>query len=341
VRRGRAVAVAALLVLVAACARPPVSNGPSPGTQTSPVAGVATEPTTTPTGEATSATTSTPGHVPLLQITSAVFHAGESGIAYAPVALAATGGVPPLSWSISAGSLPGGLSASTGGSVSGTPTAAGNFAFTVRVDDTAGHSATVNRSIAIAAYLSITALCNSPQCNVEQGCVTVCGTFGRFAGGLGAFRYSSTALPPGMALNGLSLTGPFPPEPVGALPIPWRFQVTMTDSLGASATVSAVFHVFAHVTLTGVPCSGVIGVAFTCSMRISGGSKPVSAALYKYALPPGATISVDPVKMMVVISVPAQKTSGQYTPTLTVTDSSPCAPGANCTSAPAVETIRV
>ena len=49
---------------------------------------------------------------------------------------------------------------------------------TVRVDDAAGHSATVNRSIAVGHPLAIAGVCTSATpCAVEQGCITVCGMF--------------------------------------------------------------------------------------------------------------------------------------------------------------------
>ena len=52
--------------------------------------------------------------------------------------LTATGGSPPYTWSPSSPpGIPGGLSISSSGVVSGTPTTAGTFTFTVTVTDTA------------------------------------------------------------------------------------------------------------------------------------------------------------------------------------------------------------
>lgn len=44
-------------------------------------------------------------------------------------------GDPPLTWTVIAGSLPTGLNLSTGGLLSGTPTASGTFNYTVQVED--------------------------------------------------------------------------------------------------------------------------------------------------------------------------------------------------------------
>jgi hypothetical protein len=56
--------------------------------------------------------------------------------------LAATGGTQPYSWNVSAGALPTGLTLSTAGAISGTPTTAGAFDFTARVLDSASQSDT-------------------------------------------------------------------------------------------------------------------------------------------------------------------------------------------------------
>lgn len=348
--------VVALLVTMSACTRPADANGPSPSATTSPVAQVSTEPSSTPSAEASAIATSTPVQVALLRITSAVFHPGEVGIGYAPVTLAAVGGLAPLTWSISVGALPGGLTVS-GESVSGTPTAAGTYGFTVRVDDTAGHSATVNRSIAISPYLALTGSCNSPQCNVEVGCITVCGNYAALSGGVGPFRFAfanGTSAPPGMTLNGLGLNGPFPPEPVGALPIPWSFQVLVTDSLGANATVAAVFHVVNHLSflVSSAACTPTL-TPYTCTtsqLQYTGGVpgtapgwkviQVLNAAGAPEPAPKGFTITFK--APSVIVAVPSQGVNYYGVMTLVLTDPSLCAPSTACPSTgTATITIRV
>ncbi len=56
--------------------------------------------------------------------------------------MTASGGTPPYSWALSAGSLPAGLSLTASGILSGAPTVAGAFGFTVRVTDSLSASAT-------------------------------------------------------------------------------------------------------------------------------------------------------------------------------------------------------
>jgi hypothetical protein len=74
---------------------------------------------------------------------------GTLNVAYSKT-LAATGGKSPYAWSIASGSLPPGLTLNpANGSIAGTPTSKGTFAFTARVTDTNGKSATKALSIKI------------------------------------------------------------------------------------------------------------------------------------------------------------------------------------------------
>lgn len=58
---------------------------------------------------------------------------------------AATGGIPPYVWSVATGStLPTGLTLSSGGVLSGTPTTAGSYSFSITVTDGIMDTATIN-----------------------------------------------------------------------------------------------------------------------------------------------------------------------------------------------------
>jgi len=70
-------------------------------------------------------------------VTACPLPPGQKGQPYSPVTLQATGGTPSYTWSKASGSLPTGLSLSTGGVISGTPTVTGTFSFTIKVTDSA------------------------------------------------------------------------------------------------------------------------------------------------------------------------------------------------------------
>jgi MBG domain (YGX type) len=59
----------------------------------------------------------------------------QYGSAYASQTLNVIGGIPPYTFAVTAGSLPPGMSLSTSGTISGTPTAAGSYSFTVNATD--------------------------------------------------------------------------------------------------------------------------------------------------------------------------------------------------------------
>ena len=74
---------------------------------------------------------------------------GTPGAPYTDT-LVAFNGTPPYTWTISAGSLPDGLSLSNAGIISGTPTTTGTSNFTARVTDNATTSVTMNLAITIS-----------------------------------------------------------------------------------------------------------------------------------------------------------------------------------------------
>jgi large repetitive protein len=250
----RAIVVAAILVLLVGCIRPQGAKGlqtiePSP----SPVA----------------------VHAPLT-IANPVFHSGEVGVTYTPVTLSATGGLPPYTWTV-VGALPVGLTLSSDGIVSGTPTQNGFFAFSVQVldfgnNDTAGVPATI--PIVPRLTASLVSGC-ATECTVELGCVTVCGNFGQVSGGAAPLTYTLTSgpLPAGTTLNGLSLNGTFK-----GLPGRLQFTVQVTDGFGATALITARYNLLPHISLSGGTCSQ-IGFQCTVQLAYSGGTPGISPAV--------------------------------------------------------------
>lgn len=68
---------------------------------------------------------------------------------YPSTTLGATGGKPSYTWTKTNGSLPPGLSLSTNGTISGTPTQAGTYSFTVRVTDSGSPARTIDKTLSI------------------------------------------------------------------------------------------------------------------------------------------------------------------------------------------------
>jgi hypothetical protein len=290
---------------------------------------------------------SAPSTAPLI-ITSLSFHVGEVQVGYAAVALGATGGTPPYHWSISSGALPPGLAIS-GSAVSGTPTTGGNYSFTVRVSDSAGGAAGVGRSIAIASRLAVGGQCTT-RCNVEVGCVTVCGHFGSLSGGVSPYSYSLTggALPTGMSLSGLSVAGSFPPPPPAALFLPWSFTVAVTDAFGVTGKVTAIYYDYPHIawTTTSATCAATVA-PYTCTTTLTysggtpGSTQSVKVVATKPSLPAGTTFSAVAKGGTVTITVSTPKVNYFGTVDLVLVDSDPCGPSGSCLSGTATVAVRV
>ncbi|HUN64275.1 MAG TPA: putative Ig domain-containing protein [Candidatus Sulfotelmatobacter sp.] len=86
--------------------------------------------------------------------TSSQLPGGTENVAYTATNLTATGGIAPYTWSVvspGTGALPTGMSLSSAGQLSGTPTVSGTFPFTAQVTDSTNATATANLSITITA----------------------------------------------------------------------------------------------------------------------------------------------------------------------------------------------
>jgi acid phosphatase len=87
---------------------------------------------------------------PHLAITTSSLSSGQVQVSYS-ASLQATSGTPPYTWSVLIGQIPTGLTLSaSAGTISGTPTVAGSFSFTIQVKDSAGGTASAGFSINIA-----------------------------------------------------------------------------------------------------------------------------------------------------------------------------------------------
>ena len=85
---------------------------------------------------------------PPLSITTTSLTAGAIGVPYSG-SLAASGGVPPYTWAITSGTLPAGLTLSSSGLISGTPTNQETQSFTVQVSDSQTTPATATATLSL------------------------------------------------------------------------------------------------------------------------------------------------------------------------------------------------
>ena len=140
----------------------------------------------------------------------------------------ATGGVPPLSWTIASGTLPAGLSLGSSitdtVNITGKPTTKGQSIVTISVTDAEGEVSTSGPLTIVVSDLAFTTTSPLPSATVNVPYVGV-----QFAASGGNTPYtfslaSGSTLPPGLALNNGDLTGTATVEGT------YTFGVTVTDS---------------------------------------------------------------------------------------------------------------
>ncbi|CAO5163189.1 Staphylococcus aureus surface protein A (modular protein) [Frankia sp. AiPs1] len=211
--------------------------------------------------------------------------AGGVGAAYSDQ-FTVTGGTSPFVWSVSSGSLPPGLALNGAtGLLSGTPTAAGSYPFTVRVVDASGQAATQNLTVSIA---SAPTLPFPPPPAGEVGVVysdqlTVSGGTSPFV-----WSVSAGALPPGVTLN--ASTGLLSGTPTTAGTA--SFAVRVVDALGLSATRTVSLPIAARPTLGfPAPPAAQVGVPYSNTLVVTGGTAPFAWSVTAGTLPPGITLN--------------------------------------------------
>ncbi|WP_294254984.1 putative Ig domain-containing protein [uncultured Sphingomonas sp.] len=231
---------------------------------------------------------------PTIALTPTTLTGATAGVAYSQT-ITASGGVSPYTYSVTAGALPAGLTLSSSGTLSGTPSAGGTFNFTVTATDSssgAGAPFSANRAYSLtvaAATITITPTSLSPWAAGAPYSQTLTAS-----GGNGAYTFAVTAgaLPPGWTLSSSGvLSG------TATASNNYNFTVTATDqSTGAGAPYSASQAYTAIVTTPifsldpTTPLSGTVGQAYTGGFVAGGGTAPYTYDVFSGTLPPGLSL---------------------------------------------------
>ncbi len=211
-----------------------------------------------------------------------------AGLAYSDT-ITATGAVAPYSFSVTAGALPAGLSLAPTGALSGTPTASGNFSFTVTASD--ANSQTGSRPYTLT--VDVPTLTVSPTTIPSGTAGTAYSQALSASGGNAPYSFAVTAgaLPAGLMLSAAgALSGT--PTVSGN----FNFTVTATDSTtGTPGSASMAYTLtIAAPTITLAPATlpaGQYGIPYTQALAASGGTSPYNFAVTAGALPPGLSLS--------------------------------------------------
>jgi prepilin-type N-terminal cleavage/methylation domain-containing protein len=204
----------------------------------------------------------------------------------ASLQLTSTGGAPPITWSASG--LPAGLSVSSAGLVSGTPTTAGTYSVIASATDGFGLIGTAAFSWTVSPVLALT----SPGSRTTGIGTTVSVSVPQ-TGGAAPLAWSvtapagwgSTGLPPGLTIDDTTGVISGVPTTSGSNTV----TVTAVDALGKTASVSFLWTVpTLQVTSPGAQTVAV-GTATTLQLASTGGTTPYTWSAT--GLPAGLTIS--------------------------------------------------
>ena len=219
-----------------------------------------------------------------VSVTTSSLSAGHVGTAYSQ-SLAATGGDGSYTWSVISGSLPGGLSVS-GGAITGTPTTAGTYTFTVQATDGVGEIGT--RSLSITVYTAVTITTTS------LGFGQVGSAFSQTmsaTGGTGTYTtwtISAGSLPPGLTIGAGTGTVSGTPTTTGS----YTFTVEVTDSAGGTDTQSISMDIYDPIVITTTSLAdGHVGTAYSQTLGATGGSGGYTWTVAVGSLPAGLVLN--------------------------------------------------
>src|SRR6185503_9942198 len=206
--------------------------------------------------------------------------------------LAATGGTLPYGWTLLSGTLPDGLTLSSTGTISGTPTTAGTANFTLRATDasiptpqTADKALSIVINPAALAVTTTTLPAGTVATAYSQSLAATGGTLPY------GWTLLSGTLPDGLTL---SSTGTINGTPTTAGTA--NFTVRATDASTpmpqtADKALSIVINAAAlAVTTTTLP-AGTVATAYSQSLAATGGTLPYVWTLLSGTLPDGLTLS--------------------------------------------------
>lgn len=222
---------------------------------------------------------------------------GQPDVPYS-VQMTATGGTAPYTFAVTAGALPDGLTLSSAGLLSGTPTAPGTWTFTITAtdaDDCTGFRAytiTINDAECPEMTILPAVLPNTAVGVPYSEPITASGS----TPDTYVYTVTAGALPPGLALSPLTATKTVTlagtPTTVGS----YSFTITATDENGCqvSQAYTILVNPLACPIVTVLPATlpnPGLGFPYSQTISATGGAAPYTFSVTAGALPPGLALS--------------------------------------------------
>jgi Putative Ig domain len=221
---------------------------------------------------------------------------GANGVPYRQ-AITVTGGVAPLTFKLTSGSLPAGLTLNPSGTIVGTPSSSGTSNFTVTATDNGSSPLPVSQPFTLrvtpAPALAIaTTTLPSGSVNAKYSAV-ISATGGVLPL---AWTTSSGALPPGLVLgpNSGQISGT--PAALGTYPFTVQAKDSSLPSPGQTAQAALSITIAQPaplaITTTSLPIA-TTATAYTAALIATGGIAPYTWGVSTGQLPPGLTLAQD------------------------------------------------
>ena len=207
---------------------------------------------------------------PTLALAGGSLGDGQVGVAYTGK-IGATGGLQPYSYSGSG--LPDGLSLSSAGDITGTPTTAGQFSFRVTVKDSSVATAPATASATYSINILPPTLAFG-QATLPDGVVGVAYSGSLTAtGGVKPYRFSGSGLPDGLTLNS---DGTVTGTPTTAGTFTANANVSDAGNGAARQTFSVKIAPPPLTIPTTSAVNGTVGAAYSMTFSAAGGTQPYS-----------------------------------------------------------------
>ncbi|MDX8450143.1 putative Ig domain-containing protein [Mesorhizobium sp. VK3C] len=239
------------------------------------------------------------------------------GQAYSATLNPATGGTAPYTYAVTGGALPPGVTLSSAGTLSGAPSAAGNFNFTVTATDSSGGTGpyTANQSYSLAVT-NIPPIANAVSATVPYGSGGSPITLNITGGTPNSVAVATQATNGTATASGLSINY----QPNAGFHGTDSFSYTATNSAGTSAPATVTITV-SDPTITVAASASLtaqVGVAYTQTFTASGGAAPYTLAVT--GLPAGLSVTGTTSNSLTVSGTPTA--AGSFTLTVSGADGS-------------------
>jgi hypothetical protein len=193
-----------------------------------------------------------------------------------------------VTYEVTSGSLPGGVTLSPSGLISGTPTAVGTSTFTIKGTAVSTNPSADGTRVDLKTFtLNVTEpLVARVSTRAAEVGVRYVGTLSA-TGGQGPYTWSASGLPAGLSLgSGGTIAGT--PTTVGSYPA----QVTVTDANGNTKATAVTFRVAPKLVIsTNRVLSARVGTAYSFRLGTKGGAGSVRWTIVRGKLPAGLKLN--------------------------------------------------